>query len=118
MRALAKTVVCLGVVFGALAFGASPAQAQIFGRRVVVMNPPYVVPTQVVAAPAPTTYVAPAVAPMYAPSGVVPAGYTTTTVVAPAPTVVTPMRTYYPSRYVVGPLGRVRRVYSYYPAYY
>jgi hypothetical protein len=124
MRALAKTVVCLGVAVGALAFGAAPAQAQIFGRRVVVVNPPYVVPGQVVSTPMPTTYVAPAVAPAFVPSGVVPAGYNATTVVAPvptvmAPTVMAPMRTVYPTRYVVGPFGRVRRVYSnyYYPAY-
>jgi hypothetical protein len=104
-----------------MTFGAGPAQAQIFGRRVVVVNPPYVVSQPVVAAPvaAPiaTTTVAPAVAPTYVTSGVVPAGYTTTTVMAPARVAVAPARPVYTTRYVVGPLGRVRRVYSYYPYY-
>ena len=124
MRALAKTAFCFGTVLSALAVGASPADAQIFGRRVVVTEPTYVVPGQVVSTPVQATYVAPAGVTTYAPSGVVPAGYTATTMTTTAPVAVAPVRSYYAAyaapRVVVGPLGRVRtvyprRAYTYYP---
>jgi hypothetical protein len=129
MRALAKTAFCFGAVLSALTLSASPADAQIFGRRTVFVNPP----GQVVTTPTQATFVSPA-GTTITNSGVVPAGFTATTTTTtpstmpmpaatttvtttPATTMMTPGVTYYPTTYtpgvrtVVGPLGRVRTVY-------
>jgi hypothetical protein len=136
MRAPLKMTLAFGLVGGMLGLAASPAEAQLFGRRVVVVQPTYVAPAPAVAttvvapapivysAPAPTVYSAPVVPTTVAPSEIVPTSYTATTYGAPVPTAyypayAAPVATVYAAPVVVRRSGRIRvvaprRVY-YYP---